>query len=214
MTLSRATRMASGAKRARFLLPLQTELSNQYCYHHRSLSSSRSLPSALRSAPSTHASSTDRLLVIGSGVAGSATALIAAELYQIPTTLVFAGIQPTDCNSYWAQGGIIYQGRPGEDSPDSLANDIHKAGAGLCYDPAVQKVARQGPERVQQLLLDLTQRFANVPFQRSEETGELSLTLGTWCIRVYVAILAQPCDSPTVQQACNKCVAVSSAMHD
>jgi L-aspartate oxidase len=106
--------------------------------------------------------------------------LIAAELYQIPTTLLFAGIQPTDCNSYWAQGGIIYQGRPGEDSPDSLANDIHRAGAGLCYDPAVQKVAHEGPVRVEQLLLDLTLRFANVPFQRSEETGELSLTLGTF----------------------------------
>jgi L-aspartate oxidase len=121
--------------------------------------------------------STDRLLVIGSGVAGSATALIAAELYKIPVTLVFAGAKPTDCNSYWAQGGIIYKGRQGEDTPDMLAQDIHRAGAGLCHDPAVQKVANEGAERVQQLLLDQSKLFANVPFQRSD-TGELSLTLG------------------------------------
>lgn len=177
LTLSRATRTALGSKRARLLLPLQTESSDQCQCHYRSLSSARSLPSPRTSTTSTNASSTDRLLVIGSGVAGSATALIAAELYQIPTTLLFAGVQPTDCNSYWAQGGIIYQGRPGEDSPDSLASDIHRAGAGLCYDPAVQKVAHEGPDRVEQLLLDLTLRFANVPFQRSDETGELSLTL-------------------------------------
>lgn len=104
--------------------------------------------------------------------------MIAAELYRIPTTLIFAGGKPTDCNSYWAQGGIIYKGRPDEDSPDLFAEDVHRAGAGLCYEPAVQKVAHEGPERVRQLLLDESMRkiFANVPFQRSE-TGELSLTL-------------------------------------
>ena len=60
-----------------------------------------------------------------------------------------------------------------------FAEDVHRAGAGLCYEPAVQKVAHEGPERVRQLLLDesIKKIFANVPFQRSE-TGELSLTLG------------------------------------
>lgn len=123
-------------------------------------------------------SNNDRLLVIGSGVAGSAAALVAAELYNIPTTLIFAGAQPTDCNSYWAQGGIIYKGREGDDSPALLAEDIHRAGAGLCYDPAVEKVASEGANRVSQLLLDAkNQVFSNVPFQR-DENGDLSLTLG------------------------------------
>jgi L-aspartate oxidase len=126
--------------------------------------------------------STDRLLVIGSGVAGSATALVAAEVYKIPTTLLFAGSIPTDCNSFWAQGGIIYKGRADEDSPELFAADVHRAGAGLCFDPAVRKVAYEGPERVEQLLLDKSRRkaFANVPFQRNE-AGELSLTLGRLC---------------------------------
>jgi len=120
---------------------------------------------------------TDRLLIIGSGVAGSAAALIAAEIHKIPTTLVYAGSQPTDCNSFWAQGGIIYKGKSNEDSPSLLAQDIHRAGAGLCDDAAVEKVSIEGSERVKQLLLDSSLgKFANVPFQRNKE-GELSLCL-------------------------------------
>ena len=122
----------------------------------------------------------DRLLVIGSGVAGSAAALIAAETYGIPVTLLFAGPVPTDCNSNWAQGGIIYRNYnpSSNDSAELLATDIHRAGAGLCYDPAVQKVATEGPERVRQLLLDLSETFANVPFDRNPNNpNELSLCL-------------------------------------
>jgi len=140
-------------------------------------------------------------LVVGSGVAGSAAALIAAETYRIPVTLLFAGAVPTDCNSYWAQGGIIYrnynnnnsyhhinhkhnhndtnslppwpllQHSPQQlllsDSADLLAADIHRAGAGLCDDAAVRKVATEGPERVRQLLLGTHPAFASVPFDRN-----------------------------------------------
>ena len=118
----------------------------------------------------------DRLLVIGSGVAGSAAALVAAETYRIPVTMIFAGNLPTDCNSYWAQGGIIYRNYDpaSGDSADLLAQDIHRAGAGLCYDDAVRKVSEEGPERVKQLLLSSI--FADVPFDRNE-LGELSLCL-------------------------------------
>merc|ERR1719262_783806 len=35
-----------------------------------------------------------------------------------------------DCNSQWAQGGIIYKGK--QDSPELLGRDIHIAGAGRC----------------------------------------------------------------------------------
>jgi len=118
----------------------------------------------------------DRLLVIGSGVAGSAAALIAAETHRIPVTMIFAGNLPTDCNSFWAQGGIIYRNYDPKsgDSADLLAEDIHKAGAGLCDDQAVRKVSEEGPERVKQLLL--SDIFADVPFDRND-VGELSLCL-------------------------------------
>lgn len=123
----------------------------------------------------------DRLLVVGSGVAGSAAALIAAETYRIPVTLLFAGNIPEDCNSSWAQGGIIYRNYDPEsgDSADSLAQDIHRAGAGLCDDPAVRKVAEEGPDRVRQLLLK-GGPYADVPFDKRAD-GELSLCLGKYC---------------------------------
>eukprot|EP00980_Cylindrotheca_fusiformis_P005637 scaffold1184_cov132-Cylindrotheca_fusiformis.AAC.58 len=119
----------------------------------------------------------DRLLVVGSGVAGSAAALIAAETYKIPVTLLFAGSIPQDCNSNWAQGGIIYRNYDPEsgDSAASLARDIHRAGAGLCIDQAVQKVSEEGPSRVRELLLT-GGPFAKVPFDRKPD-GELSLCL-------------------------------------
>ena len=129
----------------------------------------------------------DRLLVIGSGVAGSAAALIAAETYKIPVTLLFAGSIPIDCNSNWAQGGIIYRNYDPEsgDSSDSLANDIHRAGAGLCDDDAVRKVAEEGPERVRQLLLcSGGSPFADVPFDK-KPNGELSLCLGKFFVGVF-----------------------------
>ncbi|KAL3899973.1 MAG: hypothetical protein SGARI_006347 [Bacillariaceae sp.] len=124
-----------------------------------------------------HHTKQDRLLVVGSGVAGSAAALIAAETYQIPVTLLFAGNLPQDCNSWWAQGGIIYRNYDpaSGDSAESLARDIHRAGAGLCEDEAVRKVSAEGPDRVRELLLT-GGAFADVPFDKKPD-GDLSLCL-------------------------------------
>eukprot|EP00531_Pseudo-nitzschia_arenysensis_P017739 CAMPEP_0116147688 /NCGR_PEP_ID=MMETSP0329-20121206/17897_1 /TAXON_ID=697910 /ORGANISM="Pseudo-nitzschia arenysensis, Strain B593" /LENGTH=586 /DNA_ID=CAMNT_0003643651 /DNA_START=298 /DNA_END=2058 /DNA_ORIENTATION=- len=145
----------------------------------------QSLASSIRGL-STHVNTTaagaspqsDRLLVVGSGVAGSAAALIAAETHKIPVTMLFAGGIPGDCNSWWAQGGIIYRNYDpaSGDSAESLANDIHRAGAGLCDDYAVRKVSGEGPNRVKELLLNAKEAFANVPFDKTPE-GDLSLCL-------------------------------------
>lgn len=136
------------------------------------------VPSGSSRRLSTASSDNDRLLVVGSGVAGSAAALIAAETYKIPVTLLFAGTVPHDCNSNWAQGGIIYRNYDpaSGDSADLLSQDIHRAGAGLCVDEAVRKVSEEGPERVRQLLL-AGAPFADVPFDKKPD-GELSLCLG------------------------------------
>mmetsp|Transcript_20260 Transcript_20260/g.42491 ORF Transcript_20260/g.42491 Transcript_20260/m.42491 type:complete len:721 (-) Transcript_20260:420-2582(-) len=80
----------------------------------------------------------ERLLVLGSGVAGCAAALTAAR-HGIPVTVLHAGSRRDDCNSYWAQGGIIYrnyrlrhEGIDGQtttlvDTPRSLVDDIRVA---------------------------------------------------------------------------------------
>jgi len=122
----------------------------------------------------------DRLIVVGSGVAGCSAALIAAERHKVPVTLLFAGALPSDCNSYWAQGGIIYRNYDpaANDSAESLVADVQRAGAGLCNDGAVWKLALEGPNRVKELLLDDSEnsKFANVPFDRKPD-GSLSCCL-------------------------------------
>lgn len=138
------------------------------------------LPRRLLSTSATGRSPADvsDLIIIGSGIAGAATSLLAAEIYKIPVTLVYAGKLLADCNSFWAQGGIIYRNYDNEsgDSAEALAKDIQRAGAGLCHSPAVTKVATEGPSRVRQLLLDSSGIFSNVPFDRTT-SGALSLCL-------------------------------------
>lgn len=123
------------------------------------------------------------LIVVGTGVAGCSTALIAAERYSIPVTLICAGSTPMDCNSYWAQGGIIYpnyNAASSTDSVDSLMADIFRAGDGLCNADAVRKLAVEGPHRVKELLLGNSPSFANVPFER-DTNGKLKVCLGVCC---------------------------------
>lgn len=83
----------------------------------------------------------ERLLVLGSGVAGCAAALTAAR-HGRRVTVLHAGSAKEDCNSYWAQGGVIYRNYrlreeegdggpearpPLVDTPLSLVNDIRIA---------------------------------------------------------------------------------------
>jgi len=60
-----------------------------------------------------------------------------------------------------------------KDTAESLCQDIHRAGAGLCNDEAVRKLAAEGPDRVREILLDEKNGiFANVPFDKDKD-GEL-----------------------------------------
>lgn len=84
------------------------------------------------------------LLVLGGGIAGCAAAITAAD--KGLSVVLVAKDDLGLSNTGWAQGGII--GLPGEeegDSPHLLAEDILRAGAGLCRPEAVQMLAEQGP---------------------------------------------------------------------
>src|SRR5438874_9016044 len=108
------------------------------------------------------------VLVIGTGIAGLTASFCLAGA-GIKVLLVTKAADPKDCNTFWAQGGIIYEGE--NDSPAKLIEDIIRAGAGLSSEEAVRFLAVEGPRVVKELLLDKI----NVPFSTSEE-GELDLT--------------------------------------
>ena len=108
------------------------------------------------------------VLVIGTGIGGLTTAFVLAAA-GVRVLLVTKATDPRDCNTFWAQGGIIYEGE--NDSAESLVADILRAGAGLSNEEAVRFLATEGPRVVKELLLD----EIDVPFSTTEE-GELDLT--------------------------------------
>ena len=108
------------------------------------------------------------VLVIGTGIAGLTTAFSLAR-NDIPVLLVTKTADPADCNTFWAQGGIIYKGA--NDSPAKLIEDILQAGAGISNEVAVRTLAIEGPKIVRKILL----KELKVPFDTTVE-GELDLT--------------------------------------
>ena len=107
------------------------------------------------------------VLIIGTGIAGL-TAAFSLARSGVEVLLITKASDPADCNTSWAQGGIIYQGA--NDSPKKLVNDIIQAGAGLCDLDSVKFLANEGPRTVEKILID----EADVPFSKTLE-GELDL---------------------------------------
>ena len=91
------------------------------------------------------------VLIIGAGIAGGTAALLLAEA-GVQVTLVTRAREPSDSNTYYAQGGIIYRGET--DSPALLAQDIEHAGAGHCNPYAVAILSSEGPPLVKKILID------------------------------------------------------------
>ncbi|MGA7614384.1 MAG: FAD-dependent oxidoreductase [Thermoanaerobaculia bacterium] len=107
-------------------------------------------------------------IVIGTGIAGLTCAhTLSRAGYRV--LLVTKATDPKDCNTFWAQGGIIYRGE--NDTAATLVNDIIEAGAGINNRDAVQFLAAEGPRVVEKLLIG---EF-HVPFSETDE-GELDLT--------------------------------------
>jgi len=105
-------------------------------------------------------------LVIGAGLAGSAYALHAARAGLNVQLLSLGG--PTEANSDWAQGGIIFDTSA---NPDSLFQDIMKASDDMANPAAIAQLVEEGPVAVRELLLD----ELDIAFDR-ETDGELELT--------------------------------------
>ncbi|MGQ9752267.1 MAG: L-aspartate oxidase [Thermoanaerobaculaceae bacterium] len=109
------------------------------------------------------------VLVLGSGVAGLAAALAAAEA-GAEVLVLSRSPDPAQTNTAWAQGGIVYRGDG--DSPQLLASDILAAGAGYGLPEAAWFLATEGPKAVEEWLFT---RLA-IPFDRRPD-GRLDLAL-------------------------------------
>ncbi len=103
-------------------------------------------------------------IIIGSGIAGLYTALLAKEAGRV-LILTKGGIE--DCNTRHAQGGIAAPiGK--NDSPELHFQDTINAGDGLCDPEAVRILVNEAPDRIADLI-----KFG-VPFDTLD--GEIALT--------------------------------------
>ncbi len=103
-------------------------------------------------------------IMVGSGIAGLYTALLAKEAGSV-LILTKGGIE--DCNTKHAQGGIAAPiGK--NDSPELHYQDTIKAGDGLCDPEAVRILVNEAPDRITDLI-----KFG-VPFDTVD--GEIALT--------------------------------------
>jgi L-aspartate oxidase len=105
-------------------------------------------------------------LVIGAGLAGAAYALQAEKAGLSVHMLSLGG--PTDANSDWAQGGIIF-----DTDLDSglLQKDIIEASDGTANPAAVEQLVTAGPAAVRDFLID----DLHVDFD-VDESGALEFT--------------------------------------
>lgn len=103
------------------------------------------------------------MLVVGGGVAGCSAALSAAR-EGAEVALLTKLADPSETNTRYAQGGIIYTGP--DDSPELLMRDILAAGDG--DKAAAETLANEGPPLVRRLLIEELE----IPFDREEKGFE------------------------------------------
>ena len=110
------------------------------------------------------------VLIIGCGVAGAVAALQLAEA-GVAVTVVTRATEPAETNTFYAQGGIIYRGK--DDSPELLAQDILRAGAGHSNPKTVKILSEEGPDLVESLLIN--KYGVQFDHERRDPDEELSL---------------------------------------
>ncbi|HEY8472237.1 MAG TPA: L-aspartate oxidase [Natronosporangium sp.] len=100
-------------------------------------------------APAPGWTETTDVVIVGSGIAGLATALQLREAGLHVTVVTKVNVD--DGSTRWAQGGIAAALDP-RDSPAAHAADTLTAGAGLCDPAAVEVLVAEGPARVRELI--------------------------------------------------------------
>ena len=87
-------------------------------------------------------------LVIGSGIAGMSFGLKVARYGRVA---IVAKNPLEDANTYYAQGGIASVTNPWDHFENHIADTLD-AGAGLCDEEVVEKVVREAPGQIRELI--------------------------------------------------------------
>ncbi|HEU5359619.1 MAG TPA: L-aspartate oxidase [Candidatus Deferrimicrobiaceae bacterium] len=109
-------------------------------------------------------------LVIGSGIAGLSFALRAARKGSVT---IITKRKASESSTQYAQGGIATVWS-GEDTFESHIEDTHRAGAGLCQPDVVDRVVRDAPARIRELIdwgVRFTRRDGGHEFDLGREGG-------------------------------------------
>lgn len=93
------------------------------------------------------------VLIVGSGIGGVTPALRLAD-EGARVTVITKAFDPKDSNTSKAQGGIIHRGV--NDSAEKLVADIIRSGDGHTLPRAAMILASEGPELVEEVLLNRT----------------------------------------------------------
>ena len=123
----------------------------------------------------------DGPVIVGAGLAGLSCAI---ELAPAPCLVVSAGEIGAGTSTGWAQGGMAAAVGP-DDSPEEHAADTLAAGAGLCNEAVVRRIADAAPDR---LFLKETADALRARFGIGHTTiqieieGQTACTLPTSCV--------------------------------
>jgi len=112
-------------------------------------------------------------LVIGSGIAGLTYALKVAAHFPDKKVTVITKATADETNTKYAQGGIAVVNDPENDSFEKHIEDTLIAGDGLCNEPVVEIVVKEGPDRVQEIINWGAQfdKEADGDYKRGKEGG-------------------------------------------
>lgn len=92
------------------------------------------------------------VLIIGSGIAGLASAIKLAQAFP-QFTITVAAKHTTESNTRYAQGGIAVVMDLLQDSFQKHIDDTLRAGDGACFREVVEMVIREAPERLNEIIL-------------------------------------------------------------
>jgi L-aspartate oxidase len=91
------------------------------------------------------------ILIIGGGISGLSLALKLTNLNPNIQILLITKESLTECNTYYAQGGIACVWNK-NDSFENHIQDTLIAGDGLCDEQVVRSIITKAPERIQELI--------------------------------------------------------------